>query len=64
MPFYQTNPPFFRDFFDANGFEYAGCGGNLREKSVGSFWKTNPPGRGFEGVFADLNACFDLLLGV
>jgi len=54
MCFYQTNPPFFGGFFIANDYEDAACTGNRREKSVGSFSKTNPPGgvfRGAEGIF-------------
>ena len=47
MCFSETNPPFFRDFSDASGYEYIGCNGNLREKSVGSFSKTNPPEKVF-----------------
>ena len=62
MPFYQTNPPILRDFFDARGCEYISCDGKSGKKSVGSFWKTNPPGGGFEGVFVVLSACFDLFL--
>ena len=50
VPFYQTNPPFFGGFFVANCYEDAACTGNRREKSVGSFSKTNPPGEGFGGV--------------
>src|SRR5208282_5074346 len=51
VPFYQTNPPFFGGFFDGSDCECMGCGGNVRRKSVGSFWKTNPPARGFEATF-------------
>ena len=54
VPFYQTNPPFFRDFFDATATTRGACGGNTRRISVGSSWKTNPPGGGFRGVFGRL----------
>jgi len=52
MPFYQTNPPFFGGFFVATNYEDAACAGNRREKSVGSFWKTNPPVRLRQGYGA------------
>src|ERR1019366_6478864 len=50
VPFYQTNPPFFDGFFNATTTTYGTYSGNVRNKSVGSFWKTNPPGGCFGGV--------------
>jgi len=47
--FCETNPPFFEGIFDGSDYEYVCCEGNMREKSVGSFWKTNPPERVFDG---------------
>ena len=55
MCFCETNPPFFDGIFNGSSYEYIGYDGKFREKSVGSFWKTNPPERGFEGV----STCFD-----
>ena len=52
MCFCETNPPFSEDFFDATFFIRDTCGGNVRENSVGSFWKTNPPEGCFRGVGA------------
>jgi hypothetical protein len=63
MCFSETNPPFWRDFLDASRFEYSGCDGNEEIFSVGSFWKTNPPGGGFREVFTALSIHFDPLLG-
>src|ERR1035438_10083597 len=45
--FCETNPPFFDRVFDVTIFTQLRCERNLRANSVGSFWKTNPPG----GVF-------------
>ena len=60
MPFYQTNPPFFDGFFYGNGYEYVAYSGNLREKSVGSFSETNPPGGVFSrSVAAKTRTCTD-----
>jgi hypothetical protein len=55
MPFYQTNPPFFGRFFDVSNSGIGDCDGNALTKSVGSFWKTNPP----EGCFKALSGCGD-----
>src|ERR1039457_626246 len=41
--FCETNPPFFDGFLDGSACEYRGSGIKTRRKSVGSFWKTNPP---------------------
>src|SRR5436190_948709 len=45
--FCETNPPFWRDFSGASASIQNSYDGKFREKSVGSFWKTNPPGGGF-----------------
>ncbi len=44
--FCETNPPFFEDFFDATATAEVACDRKVRRISVGSFSKTNPPGRG------------------
>jgi len=49
MRFCETNPPFFEWIFVVSGYEYICCTRNRRRKSVGSFWKTNPPEGGFRG---------------
>src|SRR5471030_2937975 len=49
MCFCETNPPFFGLILCATGWTQAGCRGKVVEISVGSFWKTNPPERGFRG---------------
>ena len=51
MPFYQTNPPFFDGFFAVSYSLHISYERNTREKSVGSFWKTNPPEGGLWGRF-------------
>jgi hypothetical protein len=40
--FYETNPPFFRDFSNATSSGYRTYDENLQRNSVGSFSKTNP----------------------
>jgi len=40
--FCETNPPILECFFDAIVFRRDTYDGNMRENSVGSFWKTNP----------------------
>ena len=45
MCFCETNPPFFDRICIVSGYEYMRCTGNAGAKSVGSFWKTNPPER-------------------
>src|SRR6266404_5682114 len=52
MCFCETNPPFFRGFFDATFNVRGTCGGNVRRNSVGSFSKTKPPEMGFERLEA------------
>ena len=47
--FCETNPPFFERIFGVSDYEYICCEGNMRGKSVGSFWKTNPKSGGFGG---------------
>src|ERR1035437_1461542 len=51
VPFYQTNPPFLRDFFDASAYICMCCNRKSGVFSVGSFWKTNPPEGCFWGRF-------------
>ena len=52
MAFYQTNPPFFGGCFGVTCCAGVCCNGKWLENSVGSFWKTNPPGGCFECVFS------------
>ena len=47
MCFCETNPPFFGRFFDVLPTARGSYGRNVAENSVGSFSKTNPPGRVF-----------------
>ena len=51
MPFYQTNPPFFDGFFAVSYSLHISYERNTREKSVGSFSKTNPPEGGLWRLF-------------
>ena len=44
MPFYQTNPPFFERILSASIALLDGYNLGRHDFSVGSFWKTNPPG--------------------
>ena len=53
MPFYQTNPPFCGPILYTTYYSYESYGENGREFSVGSFWKTNPPGGGNEVIFIE-----------
>jgi hypothetical protein len=48
--FSQTNPPFLGGILDIIAYEQMSCAEKCRRKSVGSFWKTNPPERGFRVV--------------
>ena len=51
--FCETNPPFWRTNYCVTSIlkgTYVACGGFLQ---VGSFWKTNPPGGCFSGVFLE-----------
>jgi hypothetical protein len=50
MYFYETNPPFFVRIFIVSDYEHICCTRNAREKSVGSFSKTNPPERVFRAA--------------
>jgi hypothetical protein len=52
--FCETNPPFFKDFFDVTAHAHVSYDGNVRRISVGSFWKTNPPERVFGTFWAGL----------
>ena len=45
--FCETNPPFFDGIYIVNAYECMRYARNARGESVGSFWKTNPPGRVF-----------------
>jgi hypothetical protein len=54
--FCETNPPFFKDFFDVTAHAHVSYDGNVRRISEGSFWKTNPPERVFWGVLGRLEA--------
>jgi hypothetical protein len=58
MCFCETNPPFFDRIFVVSGYEYMRCKRNARTKSVGSFWKTNPPGRVFRVASSGKWVCF------
>jgi hypothetical protein len=58
MCFYETNPPFFGRISVVSGYEYMRCTRNERAKSVGSFWKTNPPERVFGVVSGGKWVCF------
>src|ERR1017187_4474821 len=51
MPFYQTNPPFSGWFFGVLGSVTDGYNCERQVFSVGSFWKTNPPGHHKRGCF-------------
>lgn len=62
--FCETNPPFFGLIFDAMDFARGIYGEILPNKSVGSFSKTNPPVRGFGGVWGDLLTRLGSDLGV
>ena len=42
MPFCETTPLFLDGFFGVIIIVHGSYNGNLRENSVGSFWKTNP----------------------
>jgi hypothetical protein len=53
MCFYETNPPFCNPIFYTTCYAHVSCGENGREISVGSFWKTNPPGGGNEVGFIE-----------
>src|ERR1017187_5841142 len=59
--FCETNPPFSGDFSDVTASECRGCDGNSREKSVGSFWKTNPILGGLDVLFWRLSLLFERL---
>ena len=53
VPFYETNPPFWRAKFCVSTYfpsTYVVCRAGLQ---VGSFWKTNPPEGCFRGVFVE-----------
>jgi hypothetical protein len=50
MPFCETNPAFFQDFFYATLIACGTCGGNVWKILVGSFWKTNPVLEGKRGL--------------
>ena len=45
MCFCETNPPFCDGILNVSDYEQWSCDGKCRKKSVGSFWKTNPPER-------------------
>jgi hypothetical protein len=47
MCFCETNPPFFGGISVVSGYEYISYSEKCRRNSVGSFWKTNPPGEVF-----------------
>jgi hypothetical protein len=51
--FCETNPPFCGPILYTTCYSYESYGENGREFSVGSFWKTNPPGGGNEVIFIE-----------
>jgi hypothetical protein len=53
VPFCETNPPFFVRICYTTCYTHESYGENGREISVGSFWKTNPPGGGNEVVLIE-----------
>jgi hypothetical protein len=63
MCFCETNPPFCDGICDVNNYEQWSCDRKFRIKSVGSFWKTNPPERGFRVVFNEKWVRFAVFVG-
>src|ERR1017187_3739457 len=62
MCFCETNPPFFDNVFDVTRRRHRSCDGNSKKKSVGSFWKTNPPLGDPDVLFRRLYLLFERLL--
>ncbi len=56
--FCETNPPFWLDFIDGSSYVYACYNRKVEIFSVGSFWKTNPPGEAFLEAFIGCEQVF------